>query len=74
MSLGKFEFKKKHTKASVNFLFDRNLKGSVHYYDVIEGICLRNMDFFKQFLIVTEFPNLYSYFSGWLVMDSFAYK
>lgn len=53
MSLGKFEFKKEHAKAKVNFLFDRNPKGSVHYYGVIEGIYLRNMDFF--FLIIPHF-------------------
>lgn len=60
MSLDKFEFEESHTKANGNFLFDGNLKGSVHYYDVIEGICLRNTDyfFFKQFIIFTEFPSL----------------
>lgn len=48
MSLGKLELKKKHTKANVNFFFDRNLKGSVRvqYYDVIEGIYLRSTYFF----------------------------
>lgn len=37
MSPGKFEFKK-HTKANVNSVVLRNPKGSVDYYDVIEGI------------------------------------
>lgn len=48
VTLGKLELKKKCTKANVNFLFDSNLGGSVgvQYYDVIEGICLRNTDFF----------------------------
>lgn len=75
MSLGKLELKKKHTKANVNFFFDRNLKGSVRvqYYDVIEGIYLRNMDFFfllnfyriPQFVLICQ----------WLTCDGkFCYK
>lgn len=56
MSLGEFGFKKKHTKANVNFLFDRNLKGIVHYYDVIEGIYLRNMDFLNNSSFLQNSP------------------
>lgn len=48
MSFGKSELKRKHMKVNVGFFFSRNLKGSirVQYYDVVEGICQRNMDFF----------------------------
>lgn len=53
MSLGKSELKK-CIKVNVGF-FSKNIKGSirVQYYDVVEGICQRNMDFLK--LIFTEF-------------------
>lgn len=69
MSLDKFEFEKKYTKANVNILLIEISREMLIFMMWLK-VSIGEVWFFfflKQFLILTELPNLYSF--QWLTCD-----